>query len=355
MVIAIIGVLIALLLPAVQAAREAARRMECTNKLKQMAIACHNHHDTSNLWPSAQTIPQAIAGAQKTGSVDANGIPVQGLRRWSYVVQLLPFLEQQSIYDGVVQYLNTTANAAPWNNPAVLRVKMSALICPSDRVGQTNADNVQGRLSYHASNGDSIMNDSESDMQKYRGPFRDGLLAPTDMNIFSDGTSNTAILSELGLSPVGGTSWISGGIGFPTANTANDCLNTVSQGRFKGSGITTGTTAPEWYAAELTGRYWTEALACYSIFQTILPPNSPSCAKGPSAYPYSENAVMTPNSKHQGGVNVAIGDGSVRFISQTIDCGNNFTATYTDIQIGESIYGVWGALGTVNGGENKSP
>ncbi|MDR0336323.1 MAG: DUF1559 domain-containing protein, partial [Planctomycetaceae bacterium] len=173
-VIAIIGVLIALLLPAVQAAREAARRMQCTNKLKQMAIACHNHHDTSNLWPSAQMIPQAIAGAKKTGSVGTDGVPVQQLRRWGYVVQILPFLEQQSVFDNVVQYLDTTVNASPWANTAALRVKMSALICPSDSVGQATDANAHSRLSYHASNGDSIMNDGETDMKKYRGPFRDG-------------------------------------------------------------------------------------------------------------------------------------------------------------------------------------
>jgi prepilin-type N-terminal cleavage/methylation domain-containing protein/prepilin-type processing-associated H-X9-DG protein len=355
-VIAIIGVLIALLLPAVQAAREAARRMQCSNKLKQMALACHNHHDTSTLWPSAQTIPQAIAGAKKTGSVYAgSGIPVQQLRRWGYVVQLLPFLEQQSTFDGIVRYLDTTVNAAPWDGIAALRVKISALICPSDSVGQATDANAHSRLSYHASNGDSIMNDSESDMRKYRGPFRDGLFAPTDMGIFSDGTSNTVILSELCLSPTGGTNLIFGGLGFPTANTANDCLNTVSQGQFKGSGITSGTTAPEWFATECTGRYWVEALACYSIFQTILPPNSPSCTKGSSSFPFASNAVMTPNSKHPGGVNASMGDGSVRFISQTIDCGNNFTADYTNVQTGSSLYGVWGALGTAGGGESQSP
>jgi prepilin-type processing-associated H-X9-DG protein len=354
-VIAIIGVLIALLLPAVQAAREAARRMQCTNKLKQMAIACHNHHDTNSLWPSAQMIPQAIAGAKKTGSVSTSGVPVQQLRRWGYTVQLLPFLEQQSVFDDVVQHLNTTVNAAPWDGIAALRVKISALICPSDSIGQATDANAHSRLSYHASNGDSIMNDGATDMQIYRGPFRDGLLAPTDMSIFSDGTSNTVILSELCLSPTGGTNLIFGGLGVPTANTVNDCLSTVSQGQFKGSGITTGTTAPEWYATESAGRYWAEALAPYSIFQTILPPNSPSCTKGSSSYPAGSNSVMTPNSKHSGGVNVSMGDGAVRFINQTIDCGNNFTATYTDIQIGESIYGVWGALGTANGGENKSP
>ncbi|MDR1963654.1 MAG: DUF1559 domain-containing protein, partial [Planctomycetaceae bacterium] len=353
-VIAIIGVLIALLLPAVQAAREAARRMQCTNKLKQIAIACHNHHDTRNLWPSAQMIPEAISGAKKTGSVGTDGVPVQQLRRWGYVPQLLPFMEQQSVYDGVIQRLDTAVNTSPWDGIAVLRVKISTLICPSDSVGQATDANAHSRLSYHASNGDSVMNDGETDMRKYRGPFRDGLRAPTDMSVFADGTSNTVILSELCLSPAGGTNSIFGGVGFPTANTPNACLATMSQKEYLGSGITTGTTAPEWFAAEGTGRYWAEALAIYSIFQTILPPNSPSCAKGSTSYPYSSNTVMTPNSKHPGGVNAAMGDGAVRFISQTIDCGNDFTQTYTNVQTGSSIYGVWGALGTVDGGESKS-
>src|SRR6478736_3371474 len=81
-VIAIIGVLVALLLPAVQSAREAARRMSCQNNIKQIGIALHNHHDVKLTFPP---------GALNTGH---NGTPVYT----TWTVEILPFMEQQSLY-----------------------------------------------------------------------------------------------------------------------------------------------------------------------------------------------------------------------------------------------------------------
>ena len=81
-VIAIIGILIALLLPAVQAAREAARRMQCTNNLKQLALACHNHHDTNGELPSGTMCD-----------------PSRGSFGFSWIAQVLPHIEMESLYD----------------------------------------------------------------------------------------------------------------------------------------------------------------------------------------------------------------------------------------------------------------
>src|SRR6187455_1336232 len=83
-VIAIIGVLVALLLPAVQAARESARRMKCTNNLKQLGLALHNHHDTFGVFPAADDeIPN----------------PAGGTWKHSWIVRVLPYLEQQALHD----------------------------------------------------------------------------------------------------------------------------------------------------------------------------------------------------------------------------------------------------------------
>jgi hypothetical protein len=92
-------VLIALLLPAVQAAREAARRMQCTNKLKQLGIGYHNYHDTNNSFPAGAS-PQYKAGTT-TGS---------SCRRVGWAVAMLPFIEQEAAYQSIV----AGGMAPPW-------------------------------------------------------------------------------------------------------------------------------------------------------------------------------------------------------------------------------------------------
>ncbi len=121
-VIAIIGTLVGLLLPAVQAARESARRSSCTNNVKQLALALHNYHDANRVLPP---------GAAGYGSVATNIKPGGIL---SYVVRLLPFLEEQSIYSEVD--LSKNYNDPPFSTK-FNRLRMPVLLCPSATVFET--------------------------------------------------------------------------------------------------------------------------------------------------------------------------------------------------------------------------
>jgi prepilin-type processing-associated H-X9-DG protein len=94
-----------------------------------------------------------------------------------------------------------------------------------------------------------------------------------------------------------------------------------------------------------------DGLVLYTGFNTIMPPNSPSCVKTTSEQTSGFYAV---NSNHSGGVNAARVDGSVSFISDTIDTGGLPDSKQGRALTGSSPYGVWGALGTPDGGESKS-
>ncbi|MFP6676567.1 MAG: DUF1559 domain-containing protein [Pirellulaceae bacterium] len=129
-VIAIIGVLVALLLPAVQAAREAARRMSCTNNIKQLALACHNYHDTYQSFP-----PNHIfSGGTPQSSGRTEG--------WGWQTLALPFLENQPLYDRLdvtgnsfVDLLRRGNGSYAQGSPELLKALQTSLpgmVCPSD-------------------------------------------------------------------------------------------------------------------------------------------------------------------------------------------------------------------------------
>ncbi|MDR1269405.1 MAG: DUF1559 domain-containing protein, partial [Planctomycetaceae bacterium] len=105
---------------------------------------------------------------------------------------------------------------------------------------------------------------------------------------------------------------------------------------------------------DLTGKMWGKGYAGTTMFHTILPPNSASCFGGASPVDNSTMLRMaqTATSNHSGGVNVGLGDGSVKFITDTVDTGNLDAGSKPD---GTSPYGVWGAMGSVNGGETATP
>ena len=119
-VIAIIGILVALLLPAVQAAREAARRMQCSNNMKQIGLALHNYHDIYKAFPST------YCGV----SDPVNGGWSYNTFRGSEKVRLLPFIEQQSVYDAINFGYNTDDQRFP-NNTLIRETVVAGFRCPS--------------------------------------------------------------------------------------------------------------------------------------------------------------------------------------------------------------------------------
>jgi prepilin-type N-terminal cleavage/methylation domain-containing protein/prepilin-type processing-associated H-X9-DG protein len=357
-VIAIIGVLIALLLPAVQAAREAARRMQCTNHLKQLSIACHNYHDTYQALVSASG--QVIGKTSGNLNVD----------RWSGLVPLLPFMEQDSLYgrfrtedvynpsDHIVS--SNVAQGGGINNPKLIQV--TTLLCPSDGNAKVRTDvYATGRTSYRMNLGDSpasfVSSTSSYGNSVYislgRGVF--GYRTWYNLNIITDGTSNTALFAERALSATATTMLVINGgvnnIGSIFSGTDQNkylsdrsvCLNTRNGNEYKSS--ITGVTNPTDYWGHLGWNY-VDGHFIFTGFHTVLPPNSPACLNRNSG----DIGIFTPTSNHKGGVNISLADGSVRFISETIDAGTANAA----VSSGASLFGAWGALGSRDGGESVS-
>ncbi len=139
-VIAIIGVLIALLLPAVQQAREAARRMQCSNQLKQLGLAVHNYHDTYSKMVYAAD-PQSSSGARRRGA--------------SWIVRLLPYIEQSAIYDNYVFAGDSTMQEGPNPNAALIdNVVIPGLNCPSSPLEdrKSHGTNANGDITVQTGN-----------------------------------------------------------------------------------------------------------------------------------------------------------------------------------------------------------
>ncbi|MGL4593312.1 MAG: DUF1559 domain-containing protein [Thermoguttaceae bacterium] len=347
-VIAIIGVLIALLLPAVQAAREAARRMQCTNHLKQLGVALHNYHDTVGSFPPCRT------GTSRTGDTRGWGI-------FSFYVAMLPYFEQGAIYDLVV--------ADEWRtspqNGFYQNVRIPTIACPSDSAAgkASHMGNVQ-TASYQGSAGDIIILSYENAYNR-RGffPGSYGYVAdPTDTNYpgvktntfasLSDGSSNVVAFSEAAVGTRASDQRIKGGIAnMSTAKgPVNDC-------KARGVNPTNPTQLTGTVTPFTRGQVWGHGAPRYSMFQTVLPPNSPSCTEEPTAGHSGHGSGITATSSyHSGGVNAVYGDGSVHFISETINASTtgmeNWDASTKGDPTGISPFGVWGALGSIAGGES---
>ncbi|MFL2863204.1 MAG: DUF1559 domain-containing protein [Pirellulales bacterium] len=187
-VIAIIGVLVGLLLPAVQQAREAARRSSCGNKLKQQGLASHNYADKhasrgDNFLPSAM-------GVNATGASTVTN-PVTGVTHWSHIVAILPYGEENNLYNAI----NGAGNyAVPTGTNATVEVDW--LICPSF-VGTTAGQSV-----YKANVGTSDETGaSASASGAFTGKTLDdngglGLYQDKGFASYRDGTSNTLMIVE---------------------------------------------------------------------------------------------------------------------------------------------------------------
>ncbi len=334
-VIAIIAVLIALLLPAVQQAREAARRSQCKNNLKQLGLALHNYHDTFGVLPYRM---------QNTATNASGG----SIARWSGFICLLPNLDQTPLFDAWQAQsippvpLPTGYENSPWGtgwtqnniNPPTRQVP--ALLCPSDQksgattLGQTNYMFCAG-----ASQTDGWQTRSPS------GVF--GCSTSTKFAEIFDGTSNTIFMAEAVHTQLAKDRYdVAASV---TMSTPSDCVATYDSAAQTYPGATTKITS----AGYGRGYRYGDGGDLYTSFQTILPPNGPSCSAA------TENAavgIFSASSRHTGGVHALMGDGAVRFISNNIHSGDP-TKTFSAVGSTNS-YGVWGSLGTKGAGETVS-
>jgi len=326
-VVTIIGILVALLLPAVQAAREAARRAQCANNLKQIALACHEHHEAYGAFPYGR----------KYDIWDAY--------TWTQVI--LPYIEQMAVYEGYwtlpqrgYNCPNYPGALGPIGNDARLRnsrmAVISTYICPSDRGPKPN-EWWTGPYGYMCHNYSGCVGSGDmygKSVDSSSGPWGPGIFSvkpgqsydlgasvPTwstqSMDV-RDGLSNTLMFSEL-LVPVPVQGRWGGAMGETVYGNMGGALFSAA--------TTPNTSAPDRIISHCPQSYNDDGYAapCVSI--------APSrwCTRS------AEGAYAAARSNHRDGVNAALADGSVTFVAEFVDLT------------------VWRSLGTREGGEAVSP
>jgi len=310
-VIAIIAVLIALLLPAVQSAREAARRAQCVNNLKQIGLALHNYESAQQTFPWNAAAYTNIFPNAAVNSDDGNG--------WSALALMLPYIEQNQVANainfsfGFNEFAGQSGLADPIQSTAI-SITINSFICPSDAG--------KGRNSYRASNG---TNWDWWSREAGAGPMTrnsDGKLSS-----ITDGLSNTIAFAERNRGDGDGSRYNPGDVyvgvpgsawGLPTYVIQNpgdqqiiqssvipDCVAAAKAGN-----------TPTW---DWGGFYWAAGDYPGAKMNFVLTPNS----KVPDCSPWGGVGAgigfYSARSRHSGGVNVLMSDGSVKFIKDSIN------------------------------------
>jgi prepilin-type N-terminal cleavage/methylation domain-containing protein/prepilin-type processing-associated H-X9-DG protein len=325
-VIAIIGVLVALLLPAVQAAREAARRATCNNNLKQLGIALHNYHDVYNRLPHNHAVWHWALG--------------YGELRGTHLVRLLPYIEQGGpLYERLDFRLNTVEDTMMPDGERIYSKEVETFYCPSDTTDRRSRDTNRALCNYAMQTG----------AQRYGSPHPCNLSVyvgigpggdPSGENWFGTGPEwhanwswgepNRAIS---GIISRGGAGWTPGWAGSPVYLTiapwaarfrdiADGTANVIAMGEFR----------PK-CADHASVNGWVHVNSIWMA--TTAPINFPTCP-GEMGNPVDQwsgqflpgracnhfqswNASMGFKSRHPGGAQFVFCDGSVHFLSETIN------------------------------------
>jgi prepilin-type N-terminal cleavage/methylation domain-containing protein/prepilin-type processing-associated H-X9-DG protein len=381
-VIAIIGVLVGLLLPAVQAAREAARRMSCSNNFKQLGLAIHNYHSAYNqlTMHGVGTKSGTPDGPLVSGGNIYQAFNDHNAMQLSALVGLTPFFEQQGLWEQISNPLwvdannNGTIDAGeqyPSMGPHPLTggvvytpwlTEIAMLRCPSDPGTGLPA---KGRTNYAACLGDSQRTEAtggrNAGLELDGGPYASwdndgfvvnaraaqrGMYGKHRLGKFRDvldGLSNTIAMGEIA------TYLGDRDIRTSAANRANSHLAVINcdsdpdpaRPQFWEASVPVDVNSIR--PAEARGYQWAVANMMQTGFVTVKPPNSLTCAENSR-----QAGVYGASSYHQGGAHVLMGDGAVKFITDSIEAGDqNAPNVRTSNGPGvKSPYGLWGSLGT---------
>ena len=304
-VIAIIAVLVGLLLPAVQKVREAANRMSCQNNLKQLALGMHNYHDAFSSLPMSRSTPGNIGDPSDSYSAQAH---------------VLPFMEQGNVYNTInFQDLDT----APENQVAYADV-VKPFLCPSDPYNSL-VPQATGVTNYRVNEGSSVFYGIPGRSTQAGAPLANG---PFFINVtyrfadITDGLSNTALLSEKMVGDFSNaiatrqTDMYGVFAPEPDQQTAVNQCNAIDWTNLSNQILST------------SGAPWIYGSRTTTCYDHSAPPFALSCL-----FPTVGWFTSPANSGHTGGVNLALCDGSVRFVNASIT-----PAT-------------WQAIGSRNGGE----
>jgi prepilin-type N-terminal cleavage/methylation domain-containing protein/prepilin-type processing-associated H-X9-DG protein len=268
-VIAIIAVLVAILLPAVQQAREAARSSQCKNNLKQLGVALHNYHEAMGVFPPGQL--RGLIGSHEFGNA------------FSWGAMILPYTDQGGLYNKLDFNIPVSTGI---NNTTIMALNgIPGVICPSDanRVATrgVNAATTRTPACSYFGNAGPFNNWSDSTSPNLSGGFFTTDPGPiSNLSKFSDGSSNTIAVVEKSARVWAGGAWLGAQAGTPGTATPGDVA-----------------CCQDWWLN----------FAMYPPLNDLRRYSAPT------------GINIRVSSDHAGGVNVVMADGSVRFISESIE------------------------------------
>lgn len=372
-VIVIIGIGIGLFLPATRSAREAARRMACSNNIRQVGLACLNYESAHKRLPAGWGGPaQLIDGSVQSVYIaeEDSASKLAAIGRWSAYIAIEGQMEASAITRQIeVSYTNPTtkktyaAPMAPWNmdNGGFLpwRSEIANTRCPSDP-GKVDRNSNQfpyagGRVNYGFCYGDTGVGGTSGKHKNANSGMFQGRYCRL-LSEATDGLSNTVLIAEIAssnsvqLERGAGKVRIQGGVRTEMPGLSQSpiaCRNAAIGDKFLESHVSA---VEHW-----RGMRWADGAIAYTGFNTILPPNTASCSESARE---SDWGYYTATSYHGSGVNTFFGDCSVRFVQNMIDCGDLKSPAPAGGAQAEgnqsSPFGAWGAMGTRNAGDTWS-